>query len=774
MYLTPQEGQLFTHVAASPELWDHFMQNPLAVPPPPPDHPHDPLKPSTIVLAAFRIRTMIFEQRIPELFPGKPFSSLVRDCPVNVVTGHSKTNGVTGLEALDASSEELNMFESVLVPIDDMFYPLEHDVETMKEIRKIKSETIKKSPEEREIISHEPAKDKPDMLKPEEASTLNYLFEVIGQSFQPQKATELKLMVSNLRKSRSKWVRSEFIHVAHDYRIGQEQLYDALEKTLNDLKNYTNPMDLGTMTKKLTSLVYMSKEEFAKDAYLIWSNCLIYNTAPESIYRKKAVAMKRRTTELLKKVPDIKIEIKPQEEPEYESEEEPEEVDKNQLFGSRSFPAAVRKDTTHEEIEAAAPFPNLFETKPERADSTISIAGSDGPSKSILGRKRVSPDPHDSMKREEDADMMDVDTGSVGMKQRKLHDDGTFMHVENGTFSDEDGEVVAEVQVVPVVPDEKLEEETELIDVQLGRWKEETLSQRVELCISRDLQQSLPFSERLSLRPSPGDFKAYIEGVDLFNRRNELRRMLINEKSKPTLEELDFLKPAFFPEASHVAATVPLPDSLHVKSQFPDITLPRPSLSEFSLDEASNQSKLGFIIQQNIHSLRRIKQVHSKIISKESDESMFGPFIGKYVKAYEPNQLPELVITGDSAESVLYQVSSKLLAHSGFDAANTSALGILASIGGQYLLNLGRSLRMYLDKYKATVSPERILELSLQSNGVEVIDKLSVYLRYDVERYGLKLLDLRHRLENAYGNLLKATGQEDEDVDLDEAEQQII
>ncbi|KAH8812429.1 Bromodomain-containing protein, partial [Xylogone sp. PMI_703] len=39
-----------------------------------------------------------------------------------------------------------------------------------------------------------------------------------------------------------------------------------------------NPMDFGTMTKKLKELRYKSKAEFVADLDLIWNNCLKYNS----------------------------------------------------------------------------------------------------------------------------------------------------------------------------------------------------------------------------------------------------------------------------------------------------------------------------------------------------------------------------------------------------------------------------------------------------------------------------------------------------------------
>jgi transcriptional activator SPT7 len=68
-----------------------------------------------------------------------------------------------------------------------------------------------------------------------------------------------------------------------------------------------NPMDLGTVSKKLKQFQYKSKADLAKDLYLIYENCLIYNTDPSSEYRKHAIAMRRKTDRLLSRVPDIVI-----------------------------------------------------------------------------------------------------------------------------------------------------------------------------------------------------------------------------------------------------------------------------------------------------------------------------------------------------------------------------------------------------------------------------------------------------------------------------------
>jgi transcriptional activator SPT7 len=80
-------------------------------------------------------------------------------------------------------------------------------------------------------------------------------------------------------------------------------------------------MDLGTVAKKLKQLEYKTKQEFADDLYLIYDNCLIYNTNPASEYRKHATAMRRKTERLLTRVPNLVIKDKSDGEQEEEGEE---------------------------------------------------------------------------------------------------------------------------------------------------------------------------------------------------------------------------------------------------------------------------------------------------------------------------------------------------------------------------------------------------------------------------------------------------------------------
>lgn len=133
---------------------------------------------------------------------------------------------------------------------------------------------------------------------------------------------QLRRLISESRKNRSKW--------ASEDKINQEDLYEAAEKVLHELKAMTehsapflqrvskreapdyyntikNPMDIGTMMKKLKGLQYKSKKDFVEDLHLIWNNCLRYNSDPAHFLRKKALIMQKQTDKLVVLIPDLVV-----------------------------------------------------------------------------------------------------------------------------------------------------------------------------------------------------------------------------------------------------------------------------------------------------------------------------------------------------------------------------------------------------------------------------------------------------------------------------------
>ncbi|KAJ2960681.1 hypothetical protein NQ176_g11040 [Zarea fungicola] len=154
--------------------------------------------------------------------------------------------------------------------------------------------------------------------------TLKHLIARIDMKRDQVRATdaELRVLMNEVRKNRSKWASEE--------NVNQEELYEALEKVLTELKAHTeystpfltrvnkrdapdyyslikNPMDLGTMTKKLKSLSFKSKADFVSDLNLIWDNCLKYNHDMNHPLRRMANGMRKEAEKLIPLIPNLVI-----------------------------------------------------------------------------------------------------------------------------------------------------------------------------------------------------------------------------------------------------------------------------------------------------------------------------------------------------------------------------------------------------------------------------------------------------------------------------------
>ncbi|KAJ3251876.1 Transcriptional activator spt7 [Boothiomyces macroporosus] len=272
MYLNEEESRVFEYITKTQKIFKSFIENPKSK------------------------KELVFGTNVDLLDQEKENTLLNISLKIRLMLTELSMNPVQAINTL----EEQDL--SSLIPFDDQYYSLEQDESLIPKIsifKQVKPKVVEKV-------------EKPVVIPP----GMKYLLEMVDNV----KAVQ-KIVVDSI-PSKSKW--------ANDDRVGQEQLYEAFEKVLTGLKNYTehslpflrpvqkreapnyfdiikNPMDLTTMTKKLKNLQYNNKDDFAADLELIWSNCLTYNTMPESIYRQHAFAMRRKTQELLKKIPEISI-----------------------------------------------------------------------------------------------------------------------------------------------------------------------------------------------------------------------------------------------------------------------------------------------------------------------------------------------------------------------------------------------------------------------------------------------------------------------------------
>lgn len=71
-----------------------------------------------------------------------------------------------------------------------------------------------------------------------------------------------------------------------------------------------------------------------------------------------------------------------------------------------------------------------------------------------------------------------------------------------------------------------------------------------------------------------------------------------------------------------------------------------------------------------------------------------------------PDELPPLVMNEDAGLDLLGRVVARMLAHAGFEGAHATAANVVTEVAVDYMLNLGRSLRIYMDNYNKGMTPE--------------------------------------------------------------------
>ncbi|GAA6051283.1 hypothetical protein JCM3770_006794 [Rhodotorula araucariae] len=111
---------------------------------------------------------------------------------------------------------------------------------------------------------------------------------------------------------------------------------------------------------------------------------------------------------------------------------------------------------------------------------------------------------------------------------------------------------------------------------------------------------------------------------------------------------------------------------------------------------------------------------------------------------------------GTAAREAMRACGAGMLEHAGFEGTSAGALGVLGHLAGEYLSNLGRTLRFYADRYSADLTEKEILTRTLSENGVPSPPHLSSYVTEDVDRYGQRLSDLLAKLERTRAEQLDA------------------
>ncbi|KAJ5594791.1 uncharacterized protein N7459_000999 [Penicillium hispanicum] len=595
---------------------------------------------------------------------------------------------------------------------------------------------------------------------------------------------ELRSLLSEVRKNRSKW--------ASEDKIGQEELYEAAEKVLSELKAMTehstafltrvnkrdapdyytiikHPMDLGTMTKKLKGLQYRSKQDFVDDLNLIWANCLKYNTNPEHFLRKHALYMRKETEKLVPLIPEIVI----RDRAEVEAEERrlqlaeldgAEESDDEPIMSSRGRKApgkSSKKGTapsrnTPSGSEDPSGAPSAQPPAPVRADSDTAMEASQN------GFSTPPPASHTP------SDPTGLGAGATASQQVPLS-----------------------------VPGAELE------DPEYKVWKQVTKKDRALIAAERHRLlkgDKLNPEEPALLRTKAGmrqwlrhEKQAAIEGDKLHDARSQAMEP---EAAGETLAEgIEGEEEKTIPYYYDVMSGVPdLPERLlwqedtegnvvDASEEFLKI-LPKGSFTQ-------PDSKLTRKLNSNMRQMQETRKICSKVgvvkqmqLQSQMYQNQFQkyqpePFVEQDVPPHVMNDSGPVIAPG-TCRAALQRSVAKIFYHTGFEEYQPSAIEVATDIASDFFQKIGETVKSYIEAPKvpatnsleaassaaewkpAYTEPEVVLH-TLSAVGI-TIDELESYIKDDVDRLGTKLTTAHDRLKSLLTELLRpalADGGED-------------
>ncbi|KAH7138022.1 transcriptional activator spt7 [Dendryphion nanum] len=618
--------------------------------------------------------------------------------------------------------------------------------------------------------------------------------------------TQLRSLISEVRKNRSKWANEE--------RVGQEELYESMEKVLMELKAgehanpflqrvnkreapdyYTvikQPMDIGTMMKKLKQLHYKSKKEFVDDLMLIWANCLKYNAEPSHFLRKKALYMRKETEKLVPLIPDITI----RDRAEVEAEERrmrngdafadgAEDSDDEPIMASRGRKAPSKGTSKGTSNSRKAPPAGSEGTPgPDTKPSVPSLNGAVANFKNEFLRA--------------DSEMEGSINGFATPPPGTLTPLGPNSALRNGAHGSQADVSEADGTGVSVSHLALETDEAELDDLEYKTWKQVTKKDRAIIAAERNRlfrDDRLNVEEPAILRTRAGMRRALRHNKQFYGKdSSDGSAVTDNGKDNIQASAGETLAEGIEGEEERQ-----LPDYYDPVCAIPDID-DRLAWNEDSEGQVLQQteeymrivprglflapeSSLTKKMEANLRQMQETRKICAKIGIVKQMQLQSQTYQNQFQK-YDPQPFMEadiepMVVTEDGAimapyvcRAALERSVAKIFYHAGFEEFQPSALDSITDIAGKFFQNLVRTFQLYREQPKSKsdtpitlpsgaitnwtsrFSQEEAALHALNANGVE-LEALETYVKDDVERLGAKLSGMHDRMRSHYAELLR-------------------
>lgn len=640
--------------------------------------------------------------------------------------------------------------------------------------------------------------------------TLKHLIARIDLKRDQVSATdqELRNLMNEVRKNRSKW--------ASEDNVGQEELYEALDKVLSELKAHTEystpfltkvskrdapdyysgrysqgrranqggadrssvikqPMDLGTMTKKLKQLQYKSKAEFVTDLNLIWDNCLRYNASLNNHLPRLANGMRKEADKLIPLIPDLVIrpraEVEAEERRKQNGGEDGDDSDDEPIISSRGRTQATK---------------GAAKSRTAPADQKEGTPNNDGKPTIQLNGILAKTGREDS----EFGDSNGFATPPIGGSNTPFGQNG-----QSGTSNADAMEIDGpSLNGMALNLGEAVEQEVE--DEEFKIWKQVTKKERALIARERYnlfKGNKLHPDEPAILRSKPGMRRVLrsqqqAESAGITAATGDPSAVAAMETAKPTETTLA--------EGMEVEEDRAIPDYYEAVNLVPDI-LPKLQWVEDGEGQVINQhedvlrlvppgyftspdSILTKKFDANLRQMQETRKVCSKIGVIKQMQIQTQVYANQFPK-YEPEPFVEQDIDGhfvagsgpvmapDVCKAAMRRSVAKIFYHAGFEELQPSALDVATDMAGDYFAKLIRTFNVYREAEKKDAtgkwaergaqcqprfSQEEVILHTLNESG-HTLEELEGYAKDDVDRLGSKLGVIHERMKSHLADLLR-------------------
>ncbi|KAH9020108.1 hypothetical protein EDB84DRAFT_1515737 [Lactarius hengduanensis] len=590
---------------------------------------------------------------------------------------------------------------------------------------------------------------------------------------------DLKRLLQVVKDSRQKQ--------PHDAKL-VDPFYDALEDLLHDLRTVTmdnhdadafikpvsradvpdyldiitNPMDFQTMGKKVKQKQYKSKKEFKDDLDLIWSNCFVYNATENHPLRLCATRLKSKAEHLLKYITDRKERADP-----------PVPIDLSGRRAPSHPPTRLNgiNGHTHTLSFLASRPPSSNDTRSGRRLTPALTPPRRIPGQSFPDSPAIVRTPDGMAAILELERSLDAVLSEPGPSNHAEALDALLCSYIGDSDSDSDADA-----------DGEADSDSEALAVDAATGDKRKLNGIIDIRIRK--------RPRLAPPRTP-------HTVELWWDAQSSDAFIAN--SLPPLPSLSTSGPA--PPSSSPRQENQSGNSATSKRRKKRPRKPAPP----------RPRSLLAMMNANISTQRRMRRTHAKFVALGAASNNAGgddgdggdlPAAGVSTglagdvdgsedaevvavderpwpvprpsrKALQDGFVDPSPDIGEMAtEKCMQWVNRKILEHIGFQGSSQLALDVFTGITVEYLANVGRTFRFYLDKYSNTMTSEEIILHSLFESGVSRIQNLERYITDDIMRHGNRLNDLEKKIANVYQEFTSAEAIDDDTLFANEDDEE--